>query len=31
VLADPQFERKNTKDNTPAVVHMTWCRATRWT
>jgi fumarate hydratase class I len=23
VLADPLFERKNTKDNTPAVVHMT--------
>jgi fumarate hydratase class I len=23
VVADPQFERKNTKDNTPAVVHMT--------
>jgi len=23
VLADPIFERKNTKDNTPAVVHMT--------
>jgi len=22
VLADPQFERKNTKDNTPAVIHM---------
>ncbi|HEU4621509.1 MAG TPA: fumarate hydratase [Burkholderiaceae bacterium] len=22
VLADPHFERKNTKDNTPAVVHM---------
>ena len=22
VVADPQFERKNTKDNTPAVVHM---------
>ncbi len=21
-MADPQFERKNTKDNTPAVVHM---------
>jgi len=23
VLADPQFERKNTQDNTPAVIHMT--------
>ena len=23
VLADPLFERKNTKDNTPAVIHMT--------
>jgi len=23
VLADPLFDRKNTKDNTPAVVHMT--------
>src|SRR5574343_1445352 len=23
VLADPIFERKNTKDSTPAVVHMT--------
>src|SRR4030095_14121843 len=23
VLDDPIFERKNTKDNTPAVVHMT--------
>ncbi len=23
VLADPLFERKNTRDNTPAVVHMT--------
>ncbi|MFM8464825.1 MAG: fumarate hydratase, partial [Burkholderiaceae bacterium] len=23
VVADPQFDRKNTKDNTPAVVHMT--------
>ena len=23
VVADPQFERKNTQDNTPAVVHMT--------
>jgi fumarate hydratase class I len=23
VVADPHFERKNTKDNTPAVVHMT--------
>ena len=23
VLSDPLFERKNTKDNTPAVVHMT--------
>ena len=22
VVADPQFERKNTRDNTPAVVHM---------
>mgnify|MGYP000205608953 CR=1 FL=1 len=22
VVADPQFERRNTKDNTPAVVHM---------
>jgi fumarate hydratase, class I len=22
VVADPEFERKNTKDNTPAVVHM---------
>jgi fumarate hydratase class I len=22
IVADPQFERKNTKDNTPAVVHM---------
>jgi tartrate dehydratase alpha subunit/fumarate hydratase class I-like protein len=31
VVADPQFERKNTKDNTPAVVHMRWCRATPWT
>jgi fumarate hydratase, class I len=23
IVADPQFERKNTQDNTPAVVHMT--------
>jgi len=23
ILADPIFERKNTKDNTPAVIHMT--------
>jgi fumarate hydratase, class I len=23
IVADPQFERKNTNDNTPAVVHMT--------
>ncbi len=23
IVGDPQFERKNTKDNTPAVVHMT--------
>ncbi len=23
VVADPQFARKNTKDNTPAVIHMT--------
>ncbi len=23
IVADPQFARKNTKDNTPAVVHMT--------
>ncbi len=23
VLADPLFERKNTRDNTPAVIHMT--------
>jgi len=23
VVADPQFERRNTQDNTPAVVHMT--------
>ena len=23
IVADPQFERKNTGDNTPAVVHMT--------
>ncbi|MDL2339426.1 MAG: fumarate hydratase, partial [Pseudomonadota bacterium] len=23
IVADPLFERKNTKDNTPAVVHMT--------
>ncbi len=23
IVADPEFERKNTKDNTPAVVHMT--------
>ncbi len=23
IVADPQFERKNTKDNTPAVVYMT--------
>ena len=22
IVADPQFARKNTKDNTPAVVHM---------
>ncbi|MGE5652344.1 MAG: fumarate hydratase, partial [Bacillota bacterium] len=22
VVADPQFERKNTRDNTPAVIHM---------
>ena len=22
IVADPQFDRKNTKDNTPAVVHM---------
>src|SRR6202048_1857763 len=25
IVADPQFERKNTKDNTPAVVHMVRC------
>ena len=23
ILADPHFERKNTRDNTPAVIHMT--------
>jgi fumarate hydratase class I len=23
IVADPQFDRKNTRDNTPAVVHMT--------
>ncbi len=23
IVADPQFERKNTNDNTPAVIHMT--------
>jgi fumarate hydratase class I len=23
IVADPEFERKNTRDNTPAVVHMT--------
>ncbi|MEP6738990.1 MAG: fumarate hydratase [Caldimonas sp.] len=23
IVADPQFERKNTRDNTPAVIHMT--------
>ncbi len=23
IVADPHFERKNTRDNTPAVVHMT--------
>ena len=23
ILSDPSFERKNTKDNTPAVIHMT--------
>ena len=23
IVADPEFERKNTKDNTPAVIHMT--------
>ncbi len=23
ILSDPQFERRNTKDNTPAVIHMT--------
>ena len=23
IVADPHFERKNTKDNTPAVIHMT--------
>jgi fumarate hydratase class I len=23
IVADPQFERRNTRDNTPAVVHMT--------
>ncbi|HZV65763.1 MAG TPA: fumarate hydratase, partial [Telluria sp.] len=23
IVADPQFERKNTGDNTPAVIHMT--------
>ena len=22
IVADPQFERKNTKDNTPAVIHV---------
>ena len=31
IVADPQFERKNTKDNTPAVVHMSVVPATRWT
>jgi fumarate hydratase class I len=30
VLGDPLFDRKNTKDNTPAVVHMSVCRAARW-
>jgi fumarate hydratase class I len=28
VVADPQFERKNTKDNTPAVIHTRSCPAT---
>ena len=27
----PIFERKNTKDNTPAVVKHQSCQATRWT
>jgi fumarate hydratase class I len=27
IVADPHFERKNTKDNTPAVVHMELVRA----
>jgi fumarate hydratase, class I len=32
VLADPIFARKNTKDNTPAVIHMEpGARATRST
>jgi len=29
IVADPQFERKNTKDNTPAVVHMELVPETR--
>ena len=31
VVADPQFARKNTKDNTPAVINVHSCRATPWT
>jgi fumarate hydratase, class I len=27
VLADPAFSRRNTKDNTPAVINVRWCRA----
>ena len=29
IVADPQFERKNTKDNTPAVIHMELVPGTR--
>ena len=34
VLADPQFARRNTKDNTPAVIHVragAGRQASRWT
>jgi fumarate hydratase class I len=32
VLDDPIFARKNTKDNTPAVLYRwNWCPATSWT
>jgi fumarate hydratase class I len=31
IVADPEFERKNTKDNTPAVIHMTVVVRRFWT